>query len=456
MGREEVEGGVIRAVYADLWPLGPLHPFLPHGHGGQAGQSLNVLAHLDATAYEHLPMSLSIALTGALFILPVARLGEPTLARDVLSRFTGPRVHLGGMMMTEPTCGTDLFSARTTATPNRQGYRLCGEKHWSGLTGHADHWLVFAKTPSARRSGRFGFFIARGNGREGSVEVLRFYEALGLAPIPYGHSRVDAQVPEVARIGYGQAYPSVVANVLKVSRLTFAGMAHGFILRVLDEARRQTTTRSVSGRYLSTYDQVQVRLRRIQFAELVTRVLCRRIIHRYPTLAGSQLPPSWEACLVKALSTELMALAANELSVLAGAEGFRVGGTGFRFLVDAHPFRIFEGPNDVLFEQIGRHLSRAAGSANLADILDHKGGPPQNPLLQSLVEGVGELDRQGSWVAAGRVLSLAQVLVWAKDLRSDFSAQEQTCLDWVGRSELTSALTTLLGQRYTAAAVSVL
>lgn len=438
--REDVNGGLVRSVYQELWHLRPFRCFLPASLGGDEADAVSVLATLDAAAYEHLPMSLSIALTGALFLLPVAAHAEPGTAAQVLADFDTEEVCLGGMMMTEPDCGTDLFAATTTAEPTRGGFRLRGTKHWSGLTGHSDYWLVFARNDAASRAERLAFYIAGPDLPPGAMRVVEYYDAFGLEPIPYGRTQLDLEVASDRRLGMEDTYTSVVGGTLVASRLTFAGMSHGFLRRVLDDARARTETRRVFGRPLSDFDQVQCRLEHLRFAEIVSRVCCLRVVEAIPTLTSQRCEAGWEATLIKALVTDLMVESADHLAMLGGAEGYRACHGGFAAMIHSHPFRIFEGPNDVLFEQVARERMRAAGTRDLGELLAGSGLDVEAHVLSTLTNDRVVEGPQRDIVLAGRVLALALVLEWAKGLPTPPPAEDLEALALGTRQRIAAAL----------------
>jgi alkylation response protein AidB-like acyl-CoA dehydrogenase len=427
LGPAGTREGVIREVFRDLWDLAPFREYVPEEFGGRGGEAAGVLAVVDAVASEHPALALSLALTGALFALPVAAHGRRETQSEVFARLLGDEVCLGGMMMTEPGCGTDVLRAETQITPTAGGFRVQGMKHWSGHTGHADYWLVFGSRPGGSRAQSRGYVVAEARAGGGpSVQgagdpfrVEEYYSAWGLQPIPYGRTRVDARVPEAAWLGEEKTYTEVLGGVLTGSRLTFAGPCHGAIRGILRRAREHVEHRHVGGHPLRFRDQVQARVTAIRMAELYTRALCLRVadLDRVRSIRG---PRTWEATLVKAWATDLMSDAAEHFAILRGASGYDIGGPGLGAVVTSHPWRIFEGPNDVLFEQLARGRAKALGARALGPLLDDAwhDAPPD---LRGLDE---ELSLQRQWVTAGRILAAACSYSWARSHETAFEPQE--------------------------------
>lgn len=446
MAQEEIRGGAIRDVFRDLWDVDPFREYLPNSVGGTDGCSRTLLAVLDTVAYEHLPLSLAVGITGALFILPIDGHAAPDVARDTLGRVAGDEVWLGGMMMTEPSCGSDLLNACSTAEPNGRTTRIRGTKHWSGLTGHADSWLVFARDDSARRSGRLGFYVAPQGAVRDGFRVEEFYSAFGLAPIPYGRTSFDAEIPSENRLGDALPYTRVMAGILCGSRKIFAGMAHGLARRCLDEATRHTHDRQAFGGSLSALDQVQARLEDLCFSECLTRALCFRVIGMSDRITSTDPKAGHAALLVKALGTELMAESAENLALLRGGEGYRRGVEGFSTLVDSYPYRVFEGPNDVLFEQYARGAMKAAGTDDVGEILAKAGLSVRGGPVASLLGMPPAPTTQREIVLLGYLVGLVELVasVTGEGGKDRFTEAERALVERVGEERIAGALAKLV------------
>jgi alkylation response protein AidB-like acyl-CoA dehydrogenase len=444
MSQERIHGGAIRDLFRDLWDLDPFREYLPGSVGGSDGCAAELLAVLDTVAYEHLPLSLAVGITGALFILPVVGHAAPSVASDTLERIGGDEVWLGGMMMTEPSCGSDLLSAGTTAEPNGSSTRLRGVKHWSGLTGHADAWLVFARDDSARRSRSMGFYVASPAAATDGFEVEEYYSAFGLAPIPYGRTAVDTKVPNSNRLGDDLPFTKVMGGILCGSRKIFAGMAHGFARRCLDEAARHTDGRRAFGAPLSELDQVQARLDDLRFSECLTRALCFRVMEMSPRVTSTDHAASHAALLVKALGTELMAESAENLALLRGGEGFRRNITGFSTLADSYPYRVFEGPNDVLYEQYARGAMKAAGTTDVAEVIAAAGFLGRSCAVRGLLDLPFTPTTQRDVVLLGSIIGLADAVTWVTEGgEGRFTPDERRLVERVGEEKIASGLAKL-------------
>ena len=328
----------------------PLSVFIPERFGGRGQHVSESLSLLETCSYESLPLSLVVGINGGLFLQPVSKYAAEDLQRSVFERFLHDRA-LGGLMITEPDFGSDALRMRTRFREEAAGYRLRGIKHWGGLTGRADYWLLTARAENDRGEleRNINFFVW--DKSLGGIEVEEYYRSLGLEMIPYGRSRIDTHLPAQRRMKPLESGVRMLLDLLHRSRLQFPGMAMGFLRRLLDEASAHVHTRSVGGRSLVEYDQVQDRLAEMQSAYTACSAMCA-----YSTgVAGVENDCSTLALFansIKTVVTDMMQSAAQSLLQLVGAKGYRRDHIAGSAVVDSRPFQIFEGSNDILYEQI--------------------------------------------------------------------------------------------------------
>ncbi|MFO8100530.1 MAG: acyl-CoA dehydrogenase family protein [Salinibacter sp.] len=343
----------------EIQSLTPLSTFIPEEYGGRGGHVHECQAMLATASYESLALSLTLGINGALFLQPLAKYGHEDIKAPVFERFVEDK-NMGGLMITEPDYGTDALNMKTSYTKEDDHYHVQGTKHWAGLTGWADFWLITARRQGANGDlGRdIDFFVADMNRPAQMVEVEEFYENLGLYMIPYGRNHVDIRVPETHRLQPESTGIKMMLDTLHRSRIEFPGMGMGFLHRLLDEAVAHCRERSVGGSALIQYDQVQRRIADIQAAFTACSAMCLHTSeHASPEydLAGATLT----ANSIKAVVTDLMQDAAQSLLQLTGGKGYRLDHVAGRSVVDSRPFQIFEGSNDVLYQQISEAVLKS-------------------------------------------------------------------------------------------------
>ena len=366
--------GVPPTVFSKFMPHNPLSVCIPAEHGGRGGKMHEIMAMVSAASYESLPLSLTLGINSALFIQPVAKYARPEVKDAVFGRFLKDK-EMGGLMITEPDFGTDALNMQTYCTEKEESFHLKGTKHWAGLTGSANFWLLTARqrTDSGALKRDMDFFVCDRSVPSQQIVVEEFYDNFGLHQIPYGRNKIDVDIPKIQKLIPKTTGVNLLLDLLHRSRLQFPAMGLGFVQRMMDEAIEHCNQRQVSGKSLVSYDQVQYRLARLQASYTILSAMCAYSSEHGGLefdLHTSGLVPN----AIKTITTDLMQDAAQSLVQLIGAKAYRYSNIGARGIADSRPFQIFEGSNDILYIQIAEavlKLMKQSGSSNLYDYLLH-------------------------------------------------------------------------------------
>ncbi len=359
-------------VMQEIHSCDPLSAYVPKDFGGRGGHIHEGLAVLAASGYESLALSLTFGINWALFLQPVEKYAQDPIKAPVFQRVLQDK-NMGGLMITEPDYGTDALNMRTSYDEEDDHYHIRGLKHWGGLTGMADFWLL-----TARERGRdnnlkrdIDFFVCDVSAPHQQIEVEEIFNNLGLYHIPYGRNRIDVRIPKIQRLQSPTTGVKMMLDVLHRSRLQFAGLGMGFLQRMLDEGLAHCQKRFVGGRSLFAYDQVQERLARLQASFTVCSAMCSFSSGR-ASLNDDLSRSGLAANATKSVVTDLMQDASQSLLQLVGAKGYRLDHIAGRATVDSRPFQIFEGSNDILYQQISEavlKLMRQSKETNLLRFL---------------------------------------------------------------------------------------
>lgn len=349
-------GGMPPSVIREILAQRPLGAFIPVEYGGRGGHIHEILAIVERASYESLALALTMGINGALFLQPVAKYGADEIKAPIFERFLEHQ-NMGGLMMTEPGYGSDALNMETSYVQDASGdgYRLKGEKHWAGLTGLADFWLIAARADLG--DGRLGrdvdFFVCDTHVPEQAIHVEEHFNNLGLHLIPYGRNRIDVRLPVQHRLIPSSTGLKMMLDLLHRSRFQFPGMAMGYLRRLLDEALDHVQNRPVSGKMLVEYDQVQERLAEMQACVTACNGMC--VYSAENALVELDLSKQgMVANAIKAVVTDMMHACAQSLLQLVGAKGYRLDHIAGRSILDSRPFMIFEGSNDILYEQLAQ------------------------------------------------------------------------------------------------------
>lgn len=351
-----LQRGLPQELWKGIMDLKPLSVAVPEEFQGRGVKVEECLSILSAASYESLPLSLTFGINIALFLEPMAKYGDDAVKGPVFKRFIEEQA-MGGLMITEPDYGSDALSMRSSYEATETGYHLKGQKHWQGLTGMADFWIVAArkKLAGGDLARDVEFFMTDNSKADQKIHVEHYFNNLGLYMIPYGLNTIDVNVPENQKLRQHSTGIKMMLDILHRSRLQFPGMGMGFIHRLLDEALTHCQNRKVGNGALIEMDSVQYQLSRIQAAYTIASGMCAKstsisgIAH---DLSGRGL----EANSMKALVTDLMQESAHLCVQLAGSSGYKIEHIGGRGIVDSRPFQIFEGSNEMLYTQIAEIL----------------------------------------------------------------------------------------------------
>ena len=359
-------------VLRDIMAQNPLSVAIPEEYGGRGAIVKECLGLLEAASYESLPLSLTLGINMSLFLQPVAKFAQQPAKQAIFDRFLHKQ-NMGGLMITEPDFGNDALNMQTSNFKIGSNYHIQGTKHWQGLTGLADYWLIGSRQRD--ESGNMGrdidFFVCDVQQANQRIEVEEYYNNMGLYPIPYGKNRIDILVPEQFKLKPETTGLRLMMDLLHRSRYQFPGMGMGFTHRMLNEAIEHCTSRFVGGKPLIALDQVQHQISRIQSAFTICSAMCTRSAE-YSSINNNLASDAIEANSIKAYVTDLMQESAQILTQLSGANGYKAESLGTRGIVDSRPFQIFEGSNEMLYTQISEmvmKLMQRRRNMNLAEFL---------------------------------------------------------------------------------------
>ena len=351
-----LQRGLPPLVMREVMSETPLSVAIPENYGGRGVKVKECLGVLASASYESLPLSLTLGINIGLFLEPVAKYANEIVKKDIFQRFLSKQ-NMGGLMITEPEYGSGALNMQTSYTEENDKFHIKGTKHWQGLTGLADYWLMTARQqkPDGKLGRDIDFFICDVTKENQKVVVEEYYDNLGLYMIPYGRNKLDLQIPKKFKLEPETTGIKMLLDILHRSRMQFPGMGLGFIKRMMDEALDQCKNRIVGGKSLISYDQVQFQISKIQSAFTICSAFCSRSSEK-SGIENNLANDGVEANSVKTTVSDLMQESAQTLVQLSGAKGYRLSHIGGRGIVDSRPFQIFEGANEMLYTQISEMI----------------------------------------------------------------------------------------------------
>lgn len=416
-------------VLREIMSVNPLSICIKKEYGGRGALTHEILELLSTASYESLALCLTFGINSALFLQPFAKYGQEEVKAPVFKRFMEEKT-MGGLMITEPDFGSDALNMQTLYTEKNGKYHIKGTKHWAGLTGWAEYWLMTArrKSNSDDLQRDIDFFLIDINAPGQGIVVEEVFENLGLYAIPYGRNRIDLKVPATHKLQPRTTGIKMMLDLLHSSRMQFPGMGMGFIQRMLDEAIAHCKQRFVGGKSLMSYDQVQHRLSKLQASYTVCAAMCVNTTEKLNSKRDMAMH-GLEANAVKSVITDLMQEAAQSAMQLIGAKSYKLNHIVGRGTMDSRPFQIFEGSNDILYAQITEGLMKLMKRAKEKNLFQFMKGYDLTQRASDYVKDLMNfnLDMEmpqrktvGLGKVIGRVISMNYVLDLAqKNFRKD-------------------------------------
>ena len=445
--------GLPKELIEKIFKLQPLSLFIPENYGGRGGAAYHRLALLEAISYESIAVGLMMGINGSLFLEPVSKYSQEKTKTEIYHSFLNSS-SLGGLMITEPNCGTDALSMRTSYSQTGNLVHLKGSKHWGGLTGLADFWIVTGRKikPNKKLARDIDLFVVDRNKREQKISVDEYYHKLGLFLIPYGLNNIDAKIPATSRLIPETSGIKLMMDLLHRSRLRLSGIGLGFIKRMLDEAVEHCRRRYVGGKSLLAYDQVQHRISLLQAGYTISSAMCHYTAE-VSSLRNDLTSYGLQANAVKSVLADMMHDSAQSLLQLTGAKGYRRDHIAGRAVVDSRPFKIFEGSNDVMYSQVADFVLKKMKESKYRNLYDFLNQLELTTNAADRFKDVINFDLNFSNVQRARVI-LGKII--AKLITADFTFKlyetdfhkdlVDNALEVIG-NELTSMLSSLKQSR---------
>ena len=307
-------------------------------------------AVLEEVAAVSASWAVSIAVTGLPQVILTAMGTEAQRERWLPGLASGEL--LGAFALSEPGSGSDAASLTTRAERDGDDYVLTGTKYWITHGGHADVYVVMARTGGDGPRGISAFLVP---GDAAGLSFGRKERKMGMRSSPTVEVILDGvRVPASARIGQEGDGFSVAMRALDSGRITIAATAVGVARAAMDYAADYACERRQFGKPIIDFQGVGFML-----ADMACQVEASRLlVMQAAQLKDDGLPYSDKAAMAKVVSTDAaMAVTTDAVQVLGGY-GYCKDHPVERWMRDAKVLQIVEGTNQVQRLVIGRHLRR--------------------------------------------------------------------------------------------------
>lgn len=204
-------------VHKALAEAGLLFPGLPAAIGGRNASPYAVNAAMGE--WEEQNWSGYATATTQMVAYMIHRFGSPEAKEEVLSRIVAGDA-ICSLGFSEPGSGSDVFAAKTRATPVEDGWRIDGQKMFTSGANIADYVLMLTRTdPDAPKHKGLTTFIVPLKAKGVEIRPVRTFQDEPTNITYYD----DVRVPDAYRLGEVNGGARVMAAALEIEHASSFG-----------------------------------------------------------------------------------------------------------------------------------------------------------------------------------------------------------------------------------------
>jgi alkylation response protein AidB-like acyl-CoA dehydrogenase len=339
-----------RDVFRLLGEAGLLSLAFPEEYGGGAQPYEVYLQALEEIARAWMSVGVGVSVH-SLASSAVAAFGTEQQRADWLPDMLGG-TQLGAYCLSEPQAGSDVSAIRTRAVRDGDGYVLNGVKAWISHGGHADFYLLFARTSADPRRGLSTLHVPAGTAGMsfGAPEKKMGLTGSSTTQVIFEDARICAD----RLIGADGDGMKIALSALDSGRLGIAACAVGLGQAALDEATRYATQRQQFGRLIGDFQGLQFLL--ADMAAAVESARATYLLAARLKDAGRRF--SRQASIAKLVATDAAMKVTTDAVQVLGGYGYTRDFPVERYMREAKVTQIFEGTNQIQRMVIARDLLR--------------------------------------------------------------------------------------------------
>ncbi len=307
----------------------------------------------EIASYHDINAGLSFGITTGLSLLTLQRFGNDAQKEKFIGRIRNGEMMGYGITERDSSGSSALeMTSSYKKDPVTGKSALKSAKHFQGLSGH-DLIIAALKEDSPVRT--VGLFVVD---KEDIITELK--KTPGLSKIPYGINvtrdglvlDADRLLVEIPRSGFLSDFRDMFTK----SRVLFVSMVLGHQERMIEEAKAYAAVRIIDGKPQIEKEVVQHTLLEMETRRAISEAIgvhaASYRIEGESLLHADTENYSTEASTVKVLTTEYAHATANDRATLMGSLAY-YDQSAMQDVLNIWPFRIFEGPEPMLYSQIG-------------------------------------------------------------------------------------------------------
>lgn len=344
-------------VVIDFGNHGLLGLLVEERYGGAALRYRDIARVVAQTAALDLGLGTWLTTTMGVGVRSIAAFGSTALKEEFLPALASGRV-VGAYASTEPGAGSDFMGQTTRARRVAGGYRLSGEKVWTGNGSWGGVITIFGKlgAPDDEMPAAFAM-------RADSPGVVVGPDLLSMGARGMVQCRMsfrDVALTDEQLLGEGEEGMLVNVDSTSHARFNIAAKTLGGLMRVAQLMHRFADRRRVASGRLLDDPTVLATLGEVAAAIALHEALIEALAA--PLDRGEGLPVE-PFVVAKILGPELLFAATDRLMQLCGSRGYDEANPVAQLFRDARAIRIFEGPTETMRSFLGqRALHRSPGT----------------------------------------------------------------------------------------------
>ncbi len=276
------------------------------------------------------------------------RLGDEEIMSYFNEALEGKKI--GGICMTEPNAGSDLFGIQSKAEILDDGFVLSGQKTWVTSGPVADFLTVLAKTDQTE--GLSIFFVP--THLEG-VKIGKQIEKLGVrgsvtCEVYFDQVRLPSNYL-LGKLGDGTKY---LMEILAEIRIMTAALSIGVATAAFEDALQYALERKQFGQVIYKFQAVKMK-----FSEMKVQLETARHYTLYAaSLSDQNLPRQQESMIAKLYASECANTICDQASRILASYGFADDYSLQRYLRDARFTLLGGGTSEILKLNIAKELEK--------------------------------------------------------------------------------------------------
>lgn len=332
--------------------IGLMGTGFPEEYGGSGGGAIEQAIIFEEIARVCASTSVILIVTNELTSYPIYTFGTEEQKQQFLIPLTRGE-KLGAFGLTEASAGSDVASMQTTATRQKDGYNLNGNKLFITNGAEADILVVFATIDkSLGYRGITAFIVEKGTP---GFSVGKHESKLGIRASSTSELIFEnCFLPEANRLGDEGRGFRIALGTIDASRIGIAAQAVGIAQGAFDKALAYAKERQQFGQAIANFQAIQWML-----ADMATQIDAARLLtYRAAYLKDKGLPFIKESSMAKVFAAEAAMFVTSKAIQIHGGYGYIKDYPLERYFRDAKITEIYEGTSEMQRMTIARQLLR--------------------------------------------------------------------------------------------------